>query len=122
MLTKTGTTFAFQDFLIDATPEILWFWCDSDDDYQGQVYALGYWKNNIVWFSGYYGSCSGCGAWGEGGEPTNLDEVLADSAVFRSTTLATQFIRKANEYFFNRAVEKGAFKSLDEHIRQTNKS
>lgn len=69
----------YKDFLIDASPEILWFYVYAQGDYQGNVDAIGVYKNLIVFFSGYYGSCSGCGAWGEGGEPTDLLEVFDNS-------------------------------------------
>ena len=52
--------------------------------YQGTVYVIGY-TDNTVLAGGYgYGSCSGCGAWGEGGEPASPNDLI-DSGVFGKT-------------------------------------
>jgi hypothetical protein len=69
-------------YLCEAAPEVLWFHLCSRGDYQGEVFAVGKYLGKCLVFSDYYGSCSGCGAWGEGGEPTDLSEVLKSSKLF----------------------------------------
>jgi hypothetical protein len=83
ILTKdTENEYDFKNYLIDATPEILWFGVDAQGDYTGQVQAVGVYDNGVLVFKGYYGSCSGCGGWGEGGEPRNLKEVKDYSTLY----------------------------------------
>jgi hypothetical protein len=79
---------SFKDYLIDAAPEVLWFDVQEKGYYQGEVYAIGLYQNKILIFEGYYGSCGGCGAWGEGGEPTNIKEVLESSTLFEEDKAA----------------------------------
>lgn len=69
-------------YLAEAAPEVLWFHLVSDGRWQGTVHAIGKYQGKCLIFDGYYGSCSGCGAWGEGGEPTTLQEVLDSSQLF----------------------------------------
>ncbi|HEY9684709.1 MAG TPA: hypothetical protein V6C86_24220 [Oculatellaceae cyanobacterium] len=72
----------FSDYLKESSKEVLWIDIEDVGDYQGEVFALGRFKDQFIVFAGYYGSCSGCGAWGEGGEPRDLTDVLASSAGF----------------------------------------
>ena len=48
----------------------------------------------------YYGSCSGCGAWGEGGEPETLKDVLSNGELFKTKKQALEFAVKTykNDY------------------------
>ena len=98
----------FADYLREASPEILWTKVDSAGDYQGEVCAVGVYLDGIIIYKGYYGSCSGCGAWGEGGEPTSLEEVKASSILYWAKEDAIQAVKdwqgmregvqKADEY------------------------
>jgi hypothetical protein len=40
----------------------------------------------------YFGSCSGCGAWGEGGEPETLEDVLRNGELFDDPADALAFV------------------------------
>ena len=42
-------------------------------------------KNQILFYEDYYGSCGGCGAWGEGGEPESQKIVLEHSHLFKTS-------------------------------------
>jgi hypothetical protein len=87
----------FTEYLIHAAPEILWYNVQDVGSYQGQVYAVGAYKNQIVIYEDYYGSCSYCGAWGEGGEPSDLTQVLEHSNFFTTKECALNYIKKLKE-------------------------
>lgn len=82
--------------LISVCPEIVWAFVEDVGDYQGNVFgtALYLKKKCGLFFSGSYGSCSGCGAWGEGGEPTTQSEVLSLCTEFRTLKGAAMAIEK----------------------------
>ena len=69
-------------YLVEAAPSILWFDVQDIGGYQGSVYGVGLYKSKILIYEDYYGSCSGCGAWGEGGEPNSESDVLLKSTQF----------------------------------------
>lgn len=73
---------SFKDYLITAAPDILWFSILTAGGYSGSVYGVGVYNKRILLYVGSYGSCSGCGAWGEGGEPKDQNDVLAFCETF----------------------------------------
>lgn len=75
-------------------PEIKWLYVEDVVDFQGVVYAIGKYKKQWFIMKDYYGSCSVCGAWGEGGEPKNLKEVLDNGELFNSKKKALEFVKK----------------------------
>lgn len=88
----------YTSYLVDSAPDIFWYNIQDVGSYQGTVFAVGKYKNHIVIFEDYYGSCSGCGAWGEGGEPTDQDDVLAHSKLFNNHNSAKDYLDKFDSY------------------------
>jgi hypothetical protein len=72
---------SYSAWLIHRAPDILWYDVQDIGLYQGNVYAVGRYRGKIVLYRGYYGSCSGCGGWGEGGEPEDQEAVLKSSTL-----------------------------------------
>lgn len=77
----------FHGYLVKVAPDIQWITVqDLDNDYSGRMMALGWisltGRRWLILYLDYYGSCSCCGAWGEGGEPQNFQEVLGKSILF----------------------------------------
>lgn len=112
-------------YLNDAAPEILWYDVQDVGSYSGSVYAIGLLKTpgvkeRIVVFKGYYGSCSGCGAWGEGGEPKDMKEVMEFSKCFETVDAAIENYKNAETYSDTPDFERG-LKAL-ERIREDLKS
>ena len=91
-LCPCGDTYAH--YLWMAAPEIDWYHVEDVGSYQGTVYALGKYKDKLFVMKDYYGSCSGCGAWGEGGEPEKLKDVLGHGELFKSKKEALNFVLK----------------------------
>lgn len=85
------------EWLIMRAPDVLWFNVQEVGDYQGEVYGIGTYQRQFLIYEGYYGSCSGCGAWGEGGEPANQDEVLASSTLYADITAAVEYLAKEDK-------------------------
>lgn len=73
---------AYLHYLVEAAPDFLWFDVQDVGDYQGTVYGVATYQGRIWLYENGYGSCSGCGAWGEGGEPANQADVIAQSKSF----------------------------------------
>ena len=70
-----------RDYVKLAWPKLNILYFETTGNYQGTNYVIGYADGKVL-ASGYgYGSCSGCGAWGEGGEPTKPEDLI-DSGVF----------------------------------------
>lgn len=90
----------YAHYLWMAAPEIKWYYVEDVGSYQGIVYAIGKYKSKIFVMKDYYGSCSGCGAWGEGGEPETLKDVLGHGELFTNKKKALDFVQKTwgNEY------------------------
>ncbi|MBY0545838.1 MAG: hypothetical protein K2W95_00965 [Candidatus Obscuribacterales bacterium] len=72
----------YADWLCMVAPAVLWFKTEDVGSYSGQVFGLGAMKGKIVFYEDYYGSCSGCGSWGEGGEPESEADVLEKSTQY----------------------------------------
>jgi hypothetical protein len=88
----------FLHYLVSAAPNILWYDVQDVGSYQGNVYGVGKYDQKILIYEDYYGSCSGCGAWGEGGEPTNEAEVLSKSHLFETKEEALKYLITIDHY------------------------
>ena len=84
----------FAHYLWMAAPEIKLIHVEDVGSYQGTVFAIGRYKNKWFIMKDYYGSCSGCGAWGEGGELESLKSVLNNGELFTSKQKAYEFVTK----------------------------
>lgn len=82
----------YLDYLVKAAPDILWYDVQDVGSYSGSVFGVGEYKKKILIYTDYYGSCSGCGGWGEGGEPRDMDMVLENSELFDSREKALESI------------------------------
>lgn len=82
----------YKNYLIDAAPDILWYYVEAPGSYSGQVFGVGKYKNQVLLYEDYYGSCSYCGAWGEGGEPKDLAEILSKSTQVTTLVAAANYI------------------------------
>ncbi len=78
---------SYAGWLVSAAPDVLWYSVQDVGQWQGEIYAVGKYRGQILLYADSYGSCSGCGAWGEGGEPANQKEVLAHSKLFSGGAL-----------------------------------
>ena len=85
----------YAHYLFMAAPQIKWVYVETVGDYQGTVYAIGKYKRQWFVMKDYYGSCSGCGAWGEGGQPENLKSVLGNGELFSHKKDALKFIKQS---------------------------
>ena len=88
----------FEDWLPHIAKDFFWFNIHTVGSYQGRVYGVALYKNQIGIYEDYYGSCSGCGAWGEGGEPTSQDEVISKCKFFDSVIDAVSYLAKIDSY------------------------
>ncbi len=93
---------SYAGWLVSQAPDVLWYDVQDVGSYSGQVFAVGLYRANILLFSDYYGSCSGCGAWGEGGEPTDQEDVLASSHLFLSASEAVEYVQREWSEAFER--------------------
>jgi hypothetical protein len=91
---------SYSEWLATRAPDVLWFDVQAVGSYQGSVYAVGVMKQQIVVFEGYYGSCSGCGAWGEGGEPESQEGILANSKLFDTVAEALVYVSTLNNSWY----------------------
>jgi len=84
----------FKEWLPHIARDFLWFDIQDVGSYEGSVYGVALYKNKIVIYEDMYGSCSGCGAWGEGdgGEPQSQDEVIELSKMFDTVGSALDYI------------------------------
>lgn len=78
-----------------AWPELNIVWSCDVGDYQGTIYVIGYVGGKVLACGLGYGSCSGCGAWGDfyepdthGGEPMEPKDFI-DSGVFGKSLAET---------------------------------
>lgn len=96
----------FAHYLWMAAPEIKWLYVEDVGSYQGDVYAIGKYKRQWFIMHDYYGSCSWCGAWGEGGEPEKLKDVLENGELFKSKKDALNFVIKTYAKKYESPTEK----------------
>lgn len=85
---------SYAGWLVSVAPDVLWFDVQDVGYYSGTVYGVGRLKKDILLFQDGYGSCSGCGAWGEGGEPCDMEDVLAHSELFQTPEFALEHVEK----------------------------
>lgn len=88
----------YTDYLVEAAPNVLWYNVQDVGSYSGSIYGVGQYKGKALIYEYWYGSCGGCGAWGEGGEPTNEAEVLSNSHLFESISEAEEYISAIEGY------------------------
>lgn len=94
----TCDAYNYQDWLPHIAPDFFWFDIQDVGSYQGQVYGVAVYNKQIAIYEDYYGSCSGCGAWGEGGEPTSQDEVIKLCKFFNTKDEAILYCTKMDSY------------------------
>ena|SRR5687768_12034116 len=84
----------FKEWLPHIARDFLWFDIQDVGSYEGSVYGVALYKNKIAIYEDMYGSCPGCGAWGEGGlgEPQSQDEVIELSKMFDTVGSALHYI------------------------------
>ena len=83
---------AFAGWLVSIAPDVLWFDVQDVGTWSGNVYGVGVFRGDILIYEGFYGSRSGCGAWGEGGEPGSQQEVINNSKLFAGPQLAIEYV------------------------------
>lgn len=96
----------YAHYLWMAAPEIKWIYVEDIGSYQGTVYAIGKYQRQWFVMRDYYGSCSGCGAWGEGGQPSTLDEVLSHGELFLNRKQAIEFVQAWIEHEYETPSEE----------------
>jgi len=87
-----------KDWVCHVAPDVLWFSVQDVGSYQGSVYGFGLYKGKLLIYEDSYGSCSGCGAWGEGGEPETQEDLLKNSKEFDSLEDALAYLAKMDRY------------------------
>jgi|SRR3990167_3775875 len=87
-----------KEWVCHIAPDVLWFDIQDVGSYQGSVYGVGLYENQFVLYEDYYGSCSGCGAWGDGGEPESQKDVLSKSRLFKEKDEILEAIAKIDSY------------------------
>ena len=122
----TCDAYTFEDWLPHIAPELFWFNIQDVGSYQGSVYGVALYKDQIVIYEDYYGSCSGCGAWGEGGEPISQDDVLSKSKLFDTKEETLVYIAKMDKYespdidAMNKAIDQALeFKNTEHSFGST---
>ena len=85
-------------YLVAAAPEVLWFDVQDVGSYQGMVFGVFLYLGRVFVYEDSYGSCSGCGAWSEGVNPTSLEEIVKKSKEFASEGAALDYIHKFESY------------------------
>ncbi len=88
----------FEEWLPHIAPDMFWFDIQACGSYQGEVFGVAEYDKKIAIYGGYYGSCSGCGAWGEGGEPISQEEVLKSCILCNTADDAIEKINKLDAY------------------------
>ena len=88
----------YQNWLPHIAPDFFWFDIQDVGSYQGQVYGIAIYNKQIAIYEDYYGSCSGCGAWGEGGEPESQDAVIQHCKFFETKDEAILYSAKMDNY------------------------
>lgn len=109
---KTCRSYDFKEWVPHIAPDIAWYDIQDAGSYQGSVYGVGLYKKQIVIYEDYYGSCSGCGAWGEGGEPTSQKEVLDKSKLFKKKEDALKHVATLDHW--DKPDFDQMFKAIDE--------
>ncbi len=87
----------YGEFLCSAAPDFLWYCVQDVGSYQGQVFGIATYKGKVGIYEDYYGSCSGCGAWGEGGEPEKQQDVIDNATLFNDREAAIAHIDTLEE-------------------------
>jgi hypothetical protein len=108
----------FIHYLVEAAPGVLWFNIQDVGSYQGCVYAVGLFEGKYLIYEDYYGSCSGCGAWGEGGEPSSLNDVISNSTLFITPEEASDYLGKIDKYEApNIQAMRNAINKITEYVQ-----
>lgn len=82
----------YKEYLIHAAPSYLWADVQDVGSYQGSVYGVAFVDGKIALYEDSYGSCSGCGAWGEGGEPSTEEEIISRTTFTADPLKALEYI------------------------------
>ena len=82
----------YKEYLIHVAPSFLWANVQDVGACEGTVFGVAFADGKIALFEEGYGSCRGCGAWGEGGEPEDEDAVRANSKFFDDPMAAMQYV------------------------------
>jgi hypothetical protein len=109
----------YAEFVIKASPDILWYDIQDVGSYQGSIYGVGKYKKQIVIYEDGYGSCSGCGEWVEanewslaGAQPHNQEEVLNKSKLFATKEEAKQYVLAMD--FYEKPDTERMIKAIEE--------
>lgn len=104
----------YAEFVIKASPDILWYDIQDVGSYQGSIYGVGEYKKQIVIYEDNYGSCSGCGEWTEwgGAQPQNQEEVLNKSKLFATKKEAEQYVLVMD--FYEKPDTERMIKAIEE--------
>lgn len=89
----------FKEWLPHIAQSFFWFDIQDVGSYQGNVYGVAIYNGKIAIYEDYYGSCSGCGAWGEGGEPQDENAVIALCHLFNDKIEALEYVGKMDQYY-----------------------
>lgn len=112
--------YQFDEWIPHTAPDVLWFNIQDVGSYQGSVYGFGLYKGKLLVYEDYYGSCSGCGAWGEGGEPESQEEILGRSKLFDTLDEALDYLPKIDHYDNpDRKVATEALKEIEAFRKST---
>ena len=79
-----------KEWVVHVAPDVLWYRVEDVGSYQGSLYGVGSYRRRILLYFDYYGSCGGCGAWGEGGGPDTQADLLKKSSTFSSVSGAVR--------------------------------
>ena len=110
----------YGEFLCSAAPDFLWYCVQDVGSYQGQVFGIATYKGKVGIYEDYYGSCSGCGAWGEGGEPTNQEEIISKCTFFTDESEANKYVKKLVEDHYEKPEEPEFSERLHEAFQDLN--
>jgi len=88
----------YDEWLPHIAQDFFWFNIQDVGSYQGQVFGVAIYKNQFAIYEDYYGSCSGCGAWGEGGEPESQEKVISLCKFFDDKQKALEYIGLISAY------------------------
>lgn len=112
--------YEYKEWVCHVAPDVLWFDVQDVGIYQGQVFGLGVYKNQAIFYEDYYGSCSGCGAWGEDGEPQSQEEVFKKSKFFSTKKEILKYLASMGGY--EKPDMNIVFKCVDEIFQDFIKS
>lgn len=115
----TCEAYTFTEWLPHIAPDFFWFDIQDVGSYQGQVFGVAIHKGQIGIYEDYYGSCSGCGAWGEGGEPESQDKVVELTKLFDTAEKAKEYVGLISAYDSpNKQTMYDAIDKADEFRKQ----